>query len=250
MEAIEVRGTTIGRGIPKICVPIVGKTKIEILNQAKEIKTADIVEWRGDWYEDISCLACAEEIGKELRSIFPKTPLIFTFRTKEEGGEKEISNESYEQLILHMAKSGCFDIIDIEIFRDERQLKHWINQVHEYHCYVIGSNHDFNKTPDKEAIVKRFKTMETYGVDIAKIAVMPKEKIDVLHLIEAVMEAGSHMKVPIIAMSMGREGGISRFIGEWFGSAVTFGSAGAESAPGQINATVLKELLEDLHEVI
>ena len=32
---VEVRGVKIGEGVPKICVPIVGKTKEEILAAAK-----------------------------------------------------------------------------------------------------------------------------------------------------------------------------------------------------------------------
>ena len=32
---VEVRGVKIGEGVPKICVPIVGKTKEEILASSK-----------------------------------------------------------------------------------------------------------------------------------------------------------------------------------------------------------------------
>ena len=39
---VEVRGVKIGEGVPKICVPIVGKTKEEILAAAKSF--AD-VKW-------------------------------------------------------------------------------------------------------------------------------------------------------------------------------------------------------------
>ena len=37
MNTVEVRNVKIGDGIPKICVPVVGKTKEEILSQAREI---------------------------------------------------------------------------------------------------------------------------------------------------------------------------------------------------------------------
>ena len=55
MNPVVVRNVAIGEGIPKICVPIVGKTREEILDAAKKILPigADVVEWRVDWYEDI-----------------------------------------------------------------------------------------------------------------------------------------------------------------------------------------------------
>ncbi len=35
MNTVKVRNVVLGEGMPKICVPIVGITKEEILNQAK-----------------------------------------------------------------------------------------------------------------------------------------------------------------------------------------------------------------------
>lgn len=37
MNPVVVRNVAIGEGIPKICVPIVGKTREEILDAAKKI---------------------------------------------------------------------------------------------------------------------------------------------------------------------------------------------------------------------
>ncbi|CBK74242.1 3-dehydroquinate dehydratase [Butyrivibrio fibrisolvens 16/4] len=54
-NCIDIRGVKIGEGIPKICVPIVGKTSGEILEAAlalKEIKH-DLVEWRVDFFENV-----------------------------------------------------------------------------------------------------------------------------------------------------------------------------------------------------
>ena len=48
MNTVQVKNTVIGEGRPKICVPIVGKTKTDILEEAKKITTlpVDVVEWR------------------------------------------------------------------------------------------------------------------------------------------------------------------------------------------------------------
>ena len=55
MNTVQVKNTVIGEGRPKICVPIVGKTKTDILEEAKKITTlpVDVVEWRVDWFDDV-----------------------------------------------------------------------------------------------------------------------------------------------------------------------------------------------------
>lgn len=67
---------------------------------------------------------------------------------------------------------------------------------------------------------------------------------DVLTLLEATREmAEEHADRPIITMSMAGTGLISRLCGEVFGSALTFGAVGKASAPGQMNASDLREIL-------
>ena len=69
MNPVVVRNVAIGEGIPKICVPIVGVTREEILAAAENIKStkADVVEWRVDWYEDIFDFAKTEATMQALR---------------------------------------------------------------------------------------------------------------------------------------------------------------------------------------
>ena len=47
------------------------------------------------------------------------------------------------------------------------------------------NNINFDKTPDKEEIVKRLTNMQLLGADIAKIAVMPQKTEDVFSLLQA-----------------------------------------------------------------
>ena len=55
MKTVKVRKTVIGEGRPKICVPILGKNKEELLSEVDELKQldVDVVEWRMDWFDDI-----------------------------------------------------------------------------------------------------------------------------------------------------------------------------------------------------
>ena len=53
MKSVTINNVTIGEGIPKICVPIVGVTKQDIFQEINQMNTEDIdlIEWRSDWYE-------------------------------------------------------------------------------------------------------------------------------------------------------------------------------------------------------
>ena len=90
--------------------------------------------------------------------------------------------------------------------------------------------------------------MEERGADIAKIAVMPEYKKDLLTLLAATECAAEEMQIPVVTMSMGEIGLLSRLSGEIFGSALTFGTAGAASAPGQMDAVELRKILTLIHK--
>ena len=87
--------------------------------------------------------------------------------------------------------------------------------------------------------------------DIPKIAVMPRDKKDVLTLLLATEEMQRmYADRPIITMSMAGTGVISRLCGEVFGSALTFGAAKKASAPGQMGVNDLHTVLTLLHNAI
>ena len=89
------------------------------------------------------------------------------------------------------------------------------------------------------------------GADVVKLAVMPQNMWDVLHLLEETNRFHeNHPDHPLITMSMGAKGGISRVSGEFFGSCVTFGAGGQASAPGQLPVKQLEEILHILHQSV
>ena len=251
MNTVKVRNIEIGAGIPKICVPIVGVTREEILAAAENIKStkADVVEWRVDWYEDIFDFAKTEATMQALREVLGEMPILFTFRTSKEGGEKAIETEAYVELNQNAAKTGLVDLVDVEAFTGDDVVKAVVEIAHENGVKVIASNHDFHKTPAKEEIVSRLRKMQDLGADIPKIAVMPQNKKDVLTLLAATEEMVSeYADRPIITMSMSGTGVISRLCGEVFGSALTFGAVGKVSAPGQMGIEDLTTVLGLLHK--
>ena len=249
-KPIQIKNLTLGSGIPKICVPLTGKTREAILEEAKNAVSAgaQMLEWRADFFEDLKEKEKLEEMLFLLSQEAGEVPLLFTIRTDEEGGNCSISAEDYAFCSLTAAKSGKADLVDVEAFGHCGDNKSLIPELQGAGAVVIASSHDFNKTDSEEALVKRFQDMDATGADILKIAVMPEDFGDVA----AIMQATGRMATefthkPLISMAMGSLGSISRISGEHFHSCITFGTVGAASAPGQISIGELRKMMEILH---
>lgn len=241
-----VRQLEIGAGRPKICVSVTGRDENEIIEQLKQVKAsrADLTEWRVDYYTNVSELEKVGTLLCTMREVLQDMPLLFTFRTKEEGGEREISPQDYEQLNLYAAKSGYVDLIDVELEKTDKgiaKMRQELDQRQELKVYITASYHDFQKTPPVQEMVERLEKMKEQGAHIVKLAVMPQCRQDVINLMEASLKVQG--EVPVITMSMGEMGRISRVAGGLTGSAVTFGAVGEVSAPGQIECNRLHQML-------
>ncbi len=251
MNTVLVRNLVLGEGMPKICVPITGHTKEEIVLRTEELKAAepDLAEWRADWFEVVLEEERLLEMLGILRESLGELPLLVTFRTKQEGGEQEISKEDYTVFLKRVLASGKADLLDVELFMGEDLLKSIARAAHQSKVAVVASSHDFAKTPEKEEMLRRLCKMQELGADLLKLAVMPQCTEDVLTLLEVTREMKEkYAAQPVITMSMGGLGVISRLAGEVFGSVLTFGSAGQASAPGQVETAKLKEVLQVIHE--
>lgn len=246
---IAIRNTRIGSGMPKICVPITGKTEEAIIMQAENISKydIDIVEWRLDYVDFVDDYETIRVVLEKLRNILGEKLLLFTFRSAQEGGEKEIAKQDYFALNCFAAETGLVDLVDIELFSANEEFCDYIGKIQEKGCKVILSSHEFGMTPDEEEIIKRLLRMEELGADILKMAVMPKKPIDVVTLLGATCKVKEMVKHPVVTMSMAKLGAVSRLTGEVFGSAITFGTVGEASAPGQVPVEELKQYLEFFH---
>ena len=250
MQTVQIKNVTLGEGAPKIIVSLMAKDIAAVKSEALAYRSADfdILEWRGDHFTAIADTAAALDALRELRAVFPDKPILFTFRSKKEGGEQEIAPEAYIALNIAMAESGLVDAIDLELFTGDALVSQTIARAHAKGVKVIMSNHDFHKTPAKEEIVKRLTKMQELGADVPKIALMPESKADVLTVLAATLEVSEKIADrPIITMSMAGTGVISRLCGEVFGSSMTFGAAKKASAPGQMGVNDLNTVLDLLH---
>ena len=249
-EILKVKNVHFGEGKPKICVPIIERNRESILSYAEKAldEKPDLLELRIDWFEGLNNVETVVSLLSDLRAVIGDTVLLFTIRTDREGGEAVISVEDYEQLCVRACESGYIDLLDVEAFMAEGLLKRVCEIAHEHKVFVVASNHDFEKTPEEQEIVRRLIYMDENGADIPKIAVMPKKERDVLTLLSATLQYKESGGVkPIITMSMGEMGAISRIAGECFGSVVTFATTGKASAPGQIAIHEMHPILDVLH---
>lgn len=247
-KTFELGTGIFGAGRPKICVPVVAESRTGILKKAEEIALlpVDVAEWRADFYEDVFRTDEVLVTLRKLKDILGNKALLFTFRTSNEGGNLPVEKEVYYRLNQEAAASGCVDLVDVEAFLDEKRTEEEIRKIHLAGSRVITSNHDFEKTPPAEELVRRLSIMEKLGADVAKLAVMPKDRQDVLHLLQATITADEALTVPVVTMSMGKLGIVSRLSGALTGSAMTFAAVGETSAPGQIPVEQMMEFLRIL----
>lgn len=251
---VQVRNMTLGEGHPKICVPLTDTDLYHLKQSAQNILKSPLnfVEWRADFYDAFREETARTEALQMLRDVLGEIPLLFTIRTKGEGGQADISTEEYESINRSVIESGLADLVDVELMKGDNVMTRLcaaassVSDDSSCSCVkIVGSRHDFTKTPPESEIVESLCKMQKLGADVAKYAVMPTSERDVLTLLSATLTMKEHHPdTPVITMSMGRLGALSRVCGSLSGSSVTFGTAGKASAPGQLPADLLKTFLE------
>ncbi len=237
------------KGKSKICISLMVKNINEVEEKLQEVilYNPDIIEFRTDYFEDIYDKNKLSDMLKLIREK-TKLPILFTIRTSNEGGELKIEPLKYKEILLFVATELDVDAIDIEYMMGKDIFEDIVLKAHERKILIIGSYHDFDKTPEEEYIYDILKNMYKNNMDVSKVALMPKSKKDVLKVINVTEKINDELDdILTITMSMGGIGSISRIIGGYFGSVMTFGAASEASAPGQINARELREIKERLY---
>ena len=234
------------------------------LRQSKTICAEHSEQSSADFYDGFCDETVRNDALRMLRNELGEIPILFTIRTKEEGGQAAISAEEYTAVNRSVIESGLADLVDVELMKGDEIMQTLCEAAHRavitdgqtadsevsstaHTVKIVGSRHDFNKTPEEALIIGSLCKMQELGADVAKYAVMPTCERDVLTLLSAtVTMKEKYNSTPVITMSMGRLGALSRVCGTLSGSAVTFGTAGRASAPGQLPADLLKTFLESL----
>lgn len=238
---------------PLACAPLVGTTEEAVLREVAAIvaKRPDLLEWRVDFFSGIADTARVVALGRAIRDQAAGIPIIFTRRSIHEGGTPIPLDEAQVfAMYAAVCRAGVVDLFDYELSVGPGIFAQAVALAKETGVRLIASFHNFQETPSAEALVAKFAAMAEAGADVAKIAVMPKELRDVLTLLEATLSARETLAIPIISMSMGGYGSLSRLFGWVFGSSVSFAVGDQASAPGQVPIEQLNTVVDIVHRAL
>jgi 3-dehydroquinate dehydratase-1 len=216
---------------------LVGRTRERVLAEATKViaQKPDLVEWRVDFFKAIGNTDAVIETARALRDIVGKRPVIFTRRAESEGGERiPIDDEAVVELYAAVAATKLVDFIDFEMGNDPEHVRRVRECTKLHEVRLILSYHNVSYTPGHDYLVDRFLEAERLGADVAMVQVMPRNRTDVLRLLAATAEADDKARIPLISISLGPLGSVTRMVGGLFGSWLSFAVGESASAPGQI----------------
>lgn len=221
----------------------------------------------------------AEEAGaqtpgaaEEAEGRVTRPGVLVTLRTRSQGGGLDLDRSGYRAVLGALAEGYLEgaglrrpDAVDVEAYcadlyvpggRDLEEaradLRLLAGLVHRAGLDVVASCHDLSGTPEEDETMDLLIDMQDDGADVVKLAATPHDAVDVARLLNATACAREILSVPLVTMSMGEQGAVTRVAGGVFGSALTFvlvpGPDGSwtPSAPGQLPI----ESVRAVHEVL
>ena len=199
---------------------------------------ADIIEWRADYLPKEAILQVAPAIFEK----FAGRGLVFTLRTRSEGGEIDLSPEEYVNVIKEGAQFYKPDYIDFEYY----SYKDVFEEMLDFPNLVL-SYHNFQETP--ENMMEILSELTILNPKLVKVAVMAHTEQDVLDLMNYTRGFKTlNPEQEYVTISMGKVGKVSRITADVTGSSWSFASLDEVSAPGQISLASMKKIREILDE--
>lgn len=225
----------------KICVPVCSETADEMIKNIRQAEEfADVIEVRFD------CLKKNELEGLLFQRTYPgpsndvvestTTPLISTFRSKEQGGGRELSFVEREAFWTSGHETEYCDVEEDVVEITELPWL-WGNRICSYHDFL-------GIPPDLEALYWRLANTEAEKVKIAVQADDITDAIPVWKLLEFGRPYGELSPRKVIPVAMGDAGKWTRILGLAHGAYLTYAALGTgdETAPGQITARDMIEV--------
>lgn len=251
-KTVRLGQVTLGSGMPKICVPVMGADAAQMREAAVRAAEAraDVIEVRIDSLKEAPDVREAAEVCRAVREAAGGIPLLLTMRTKRDGGPGSDDAAHYEALLCGAAAAGVCEAIDCELSVGEERFARIVRAAHAAGVKVVGSSHEFGEMDDMSRAAAWLERQAALGADVCKAAVMARTGTQALEAALAMARAGERMSAPIIAIAMGPAGVLTRVGGACLGSCLTFGTAGEASAPGQMDARTLRTVLEALQTAL
>ena len=210
----------------------------------------DTVELRVDCLRSLDHQFILSQVA-HLRMLLPAhMNLLYTVRTSTEGGNANLSEDQYFNLVTFGITLGC-DLVDIESWISENKLKHLMSHAKQAKCVSILSKHTL------EPIVVEHDTVKNFVLPLCKlkpdfVKFVPTIDSDqqALKLVacsrDIRTELLSYHKVDLICFGMGARGKVSRVYNECM-TPVTHRLLEDAAAPGQLTASEICQLQRHLN---
>lgn len=220
---------------PVVCASVAAADPDDMVERAAGCD-ADVAELRVDTLEEPG----GPGLERLLASVDLDVPLLLTVRREAEGGEYRGGETSRIDLVTRLMEH--VDAVDIELEASEESRRRVGKKARELNIPVIVSFHDHSETSSREELVYVMEQGLDIG-DIAKVAVTPHSRRDVLALLEATLEARETLGGPVAALAMGEIGSHSRIVAPMYGSSITYAALDEPVASGQLS---VEETMEGL----
>ena len=199
---------------------------------------ADVIEWRADFLERNEILTVAPAVFEK----FAGREILFTLRTRAEGGEMELTNEEYVGILKDIQSIYHPDYIDFEFYSHRDVFEEML----EFSNLVL-SYHNFQETP--ENMMEILSELTSFSPKLVKVSVMAHNEQDVLDLMNYTRGFKTlNPEQEYVTISMGKVGKISRLTADLTGSSWSYARVRDESAPGQIPLENMRRIRELLNE--
>lgn len=157
-------------------------------------------------------------------------PIIFTVRTKSQGGRFPDDSEKEILSLLQLAIKLGVEYVDLELTLSQ-EVKDFVLANKKY-SKIIASNHDFSgKIKWKNPLWQTLYNEAVVTGDIVKFVGMAESMSDNLQLEEF---RTNHVSKPLIAINMGYRGQMSRILNSFL-TPVTHQALPEKAAPGQLS---------------
>ncbi len=250
---------------PVIAMPLQGKNTREVIQDLfYSLKEgAQVLEWRLDFLEDLSEANLEEtqrQIKNQLQTFLLNQkgnkeiqdyPLLITLRTKNQGGNRELDFHDYAYLLERFMDLRLGEMIDIEYHPDQSNgFQRLLQRAQKKGYLIVGSYHDFQKTPEEKVLIDTLKAMKNQGVDLPKVAYMAQDDEAVKRVQRAVARLAQENPFACVAIAMGEKGKVTRWKGNQVGVAMTYAKGKKSTAPGQLSAKELKKYIYGSGDVL
>lgn len=251
--SVTIKNLVIGEGRPKICVPLVSENLEDLEKECEGLKGLpfDMVEWRVDHFMNQENFQATEDLEKGYRAIraaLPDTVLLTTVRTKSQGGAHKIPGGEYLSLLSLIIDSRFADLVDVEFGHEPLDTKVLLSQAKKKGMPTLMSYHKWRRPMTEMEMVDVLENMKAFKTDILKLAIMPRDTVDVAAVMNAAARVGALFpETPIIGIAMGGIGKVTRVSGNSLGAPITYAAGKEASAPGQLTCQEADAVLNVLY---